>query len=251
MEQLDDPSRISQIRSIISEKPSLKRYYELAYRRYADCLQRCPKSGLALELGSGAGFTKEVLPEIITSDVLPYEGVDQIIDGTRLPFADASLRFIGMHNVFHHIPDVEAFLFEAQRALMPGGRLFIIDQHVGLISKPILSHIHHEPFDVDAKEWSFATTGPLSGANGALAWIVFRRDQERFKKQYHKLKILRYQPHTPLFYWLTGGLKTWNLLPRFLFSTVEIFDQLFLWLSPSLGSFVDIEVEKSGKVWEK
>lgn len=245
MEQIDAPSRINDIRTIISEKPSLKRYYQKIYARYAACLRRCPNSGLALELGSGGGFVKEVLPDIITSDVLAYEGLDQVIDGTQMPFAEASLRFIGMHNVFHHIPDVEAFLFEVQRTLMPGGRLFIVDQHVGLISSPILSHVHHEPFDVDAKQWSFATSGPLSGANGALAWIVFVRDQARFKQLYPQLRIIGYRPHTPLCYWLTGGLKSWNLLPPALISAAEAFDKFLLWISPSFGSFVDIEIEKT------
>lgn len=244
IEHIDDPERVREIKATIAAKPSLRHHYERVYARYAKCLECCPANGLALELGAGAGFTKDVLPEILTSDILPYAGLDCTLDARKLPFADESLRFIGMNNVFHHIPDVEAFLREAQRCLTPGGRLFIIDQHVGLISKPILAHFHHEPFDMESERWQFATTGPLSGANGALAWIVFDRDKARFERYFPFLKIRRYAPNTPLFYWLTGGMKKWNLLPSSIIPFAELLDLGLAKISTRLNSFIDIEIEK-------
>ncbi len=82
---------------------------------------------------------------------------------------------------------------------------------------PILRYAHHEPSDPGAREWRFKTTGPLSGANGALTWIVFRRDRERFERQFPELGLERYEPHTPLRYRL----------------------------SPEYGSFVDVERVRS------
>src|SRR5262249_2507687 len=153
------------------------------YRKYRECMNRCPTQGCALELGSGGGFVKEVIPDIITSDLIPYEGIDRLVDATQLPFPDQSLRIICMLNVFHHIPDVARFFEEGQRCLVPGGKIFIFDQHMGWISGPILRHFHHEPCEPNASDWSFQSTGPLSGANGALAWIVFKRDLDRFQAQ--------------------------------------------------------------------
>lgn len=244
MEPLDDPARMPAVRARIAGKPCLRHYYRQIYRRYAECLGRCPDTGFALELGSGAGFAKDVIPGIITSDVLAHDGVDQTVDATALPFDDGSLRFIGMTNVFHHIADAPAFLGEAQRCLMPGGRLFIVDQHVGPISMPFLSLLHHEPFDRKAAEWGFAATGPLSGANGALPWIVFRRDRPRLDQQFPGLKLRRYQPHSPLFYWLSGGLKSWTLIPETLIPVADALDRMLIRISPELGSFVDIELER-------
>ena len=69
---------------------------------------------------------KDVIPTMITSDVIPYPSLDRVIDATAMPFADAELAAICMHNVFHHIADVESFLAEAARVLKPGGRMLIV-----------------------------------------------------------------------------------------------------------------------------
>ncbi len=243
--ELDDPARINEIRSIICGKVFLRKYYEELYRKFAACLRRCPGEGLAIELGSGGGFLKEVIPDVVTSDFLPYPGVDRPeVDATRMPFGAESLRAILMLNVFHHIPDVGAFLGEAERCLVPGGRLFMIDQHSGWLGRFVYRYAHHEPFDPDAKDWRFATTGPLSGANGALAWIVFQRDLEKFEKRYPRLKLESYRPHSPLRYWLAGGLKKWTLTPGGLFSPLSWLDRVLCGLSKGSGTFVDVEIVK-------
>lgn len=244
MEGLDDPSRIFDIQITINRKRSLRKFYEAAYLRYKRCLSSCPAHGLAIELGSGGGFVKKIIPELIVSDVLPYTGMDVVIDGTRLPFPNNSLKFIGMINVFHHIPDVEKMLAEVQRCLSPGGKMLIIDQHPGYISKPILKNIHHEPFVPEAKEWKFESGGPLSDANGALAWIVFRRDLVKFVNLFSRLRIVSYIPHSPLEYWMTGGLKSWNLIPGWGTPLVRMVDRILLSISRNFASFVDIEVVK-------
>ena len=43
-----------------------------------------------------------------------------------------------------------AFLREAIRCLKPGGRIFMLDQHVNWLSRIVLRYGHHEPFDPDA-----------------------------------------------------------------------------------------------------
>lgn len=239
---LDDPARIEAIRRCIRDKPALERWYRECYGRFADCVARCAGTGPVVELGSGGGFLKEVIPDAVTSDLLPYEGIDRAVDATHLPFADASLRAILMLNVFHHIADAGAFLCEVERCLAPGGRLFMVDQHVGWISGPILRWAHHEPFDARTPDWRFDATGPLSSANGALTWMVFCRDRARFERLYPGLRLERYQPHTPLRYFLAGGLKPWSLLPEAAFGLARAVDRALVWVSPQLGSFVDVEL---------
>lgn len=240
MNELDSPERAGELRKLILGKPGLRRFYENVYAIFAARLAECPREGTALELGSGAGFLKELIPGVVTSDVLPYPGVDQVVDAAALPFPDGSLRAIFMLNVFHHLPDAGAFLREAQRCLLPGGRVVMVDQHPGWISAPVFRHLHHEPFDPRAREWSFATSGPLSGANGALAWIVFRRDHARLGELVPLLRLERYRPAFPLGYWLAGGLKKWSLLPGFLAGFSDRLDGLLLKISPEFGSFAEV-----------
>ena len=242
--ELDDPARVRQLRELLGRKRFLRSLYEDFYRRFAAGLRLCPEKGLILELGSGAGFLKEFIAEVKTTDILPYDGIDLVVDAARMPFEDGSLRAICMLNVFHHLPDVEKFLLEAQRCLAPGGRVLMVDQYPGFISGPIYRHLHHERFDPDAETWSFASSGPLSGANGALAWIVFERDRARREALTPRLRLERYETSLPLSYWLAGGLKSWSLVPNWAAGSVKCLDALLLRLSPRFGSFVEIELVK-------
>ncbi|MBI5629290.1 MAG: class I SAM-dependent methyltransferase [Elusimicrobia bacterium] len=234
------------LRETIRNKKALRAFYEDCYQKFKACLAHCPTEGEALEIGSGGGFCEKVIPGVVTSDFLPYEGVSRVMDARRLEFPNESLRAIFMLNAFHHVCDPGRFLEEAERCLRPGGRLFIIDQHPGILGYPLLRLLHHEGFDAAAREWSFASSGPLSGANGALAWMVFRRDAAKFGERFPKLRIIAYRPHTPLLYWLAGGLKPWCLVPSALLPAAKALDRALLRLSRDCGTFVDIEVAKTG-----
>jgi SAM-dependent methyltransferase len=239
---LDSAERSSDIVHIIKSKPSLLRLYGEYYSKFAAALSRCPESGLALEIGSGMGFSKEYVPSLETSDVIPYPGIEHLVDATKMPFQSSQLRGIFMLNVFHHIPDVGAFLSEASRCLMSGGRIFIIDQHHGWISRWILRYVHHEGYDSKVTDWPFTSEGPLTSANGALAWIVFKRDEAILTEKYPNLKLLYYRTHTPFRYWLAGGLKKWSILPLFLFNFASRLDSLLIHFFPEMGSFVEVEL---------
>jgi SAM-dependent methyltransferase len=241
---LDHPNREKIIKNRILGKKALYKLYREYYLRFADCIERCPHTGSIIEIGSGAGFIKDVVPDVITSDILHFNIVDVVFDARRLPFADGSIKAVFMLNSLHHISDAELFFLELERCLVPEGRVFIIDQYSSWISNLIYRYIHHEPYDPNAPDWKFETTGPLSGANGALCWIVYYRDRKRFQQLYPQLKIIKTEPHTPLRYWIAGGLKWWNLLPGFLF---DLFSQFDHWLArgfPDLCSFVDVEIAK-------
>ena len=241
---IDDPENVYFLRSLIQKKPGLKEFYRRCYLSYQREVAASTPGGKVLEVGSGAGFVKDVIPQTITSDFLQYDGLDMRVDATALPFENNSLSTICMLNVFHHIPDVEKFFHEAQRALLPGGRVVIVDQNPGIFGYPILKYVHHEPFVPQAQTWTFASTGPLSGANGALAWIVFQRDRAKFESMFPDLKIVSYRRHSPLFYWMAGGLKNWSLLPRALFPVVDLVEKFLLFVSPDFGCFVNIVLEK-------
>lgn len=239
---LDSSERYDELRAILKRKLSLRYLYKESYLRFRECLKDCPKEGIVLEIGSGAGFAKEIIPELITSDVIPYSGLDKVVDATSLPFADKSLRAILMYNVLHHIPDAESCFREVSRCLMPGGRLFLVDPYPGWLHKPIMKYVHHEGYDDSTKEWRFQSEGPLSSANGALAWILFYRDLEKFKKMFPDLQIKLNRKHSPLRYWLCGGLKSWNLVPAFLFPAVTMLDETLSKLLPETASFLEIQI---------
>ena len=170
---IDDPRTTDLRRTIIQQKPILRKIYQEWYQLLAGDLPA--GEGQVLELGSGGGFLDQFIPNLITSDMFVLPGIRAVLDGQRMPLPDASLRGIVMTNVFHHIPDVAAFLSEAARTVRTGGVVSMIEPWNNRWSRFVCDRLHHEEFDPDAAQWEFKTQGPLSGSNHALAWIVFQR----------------------------------------------------------------------------
>ena len=77
---LDDPATTAARREVILAKPLLLRFYRDAYRFFVETSREAPP-GLRLEIGSGAGFLKSVMPDAITSDFLSVPGIDLVADG--------------------------------------------------------------------------------------------------------------------------------------------------------------------------
>ena len=78
-----------------------------------------------------------------------------------------------------------------------------------------------------------------------MAWIVFQRDRELFEERFPGLRLATYRLHTPLRYFLAGGLKRWSLLPGWAFPFATDLDHGLARLSPRLASFVDIELVRT------
>ena len=214
---LDDPRTTLLRRQIITAKPFLRRLYTEWYTALTGTLGGRPQ---VLELGSGAGFFKEVCPQVVTSEILLTPGVDLIADACTLPFADASLDAITMTDVFHHIPDVGGFLTEATRCVKPGGKLVMVEPWNTPWSNWVYSHLHPEPF-APAAGWEIPSTGRLSGANGALPWIVFQRDTALFAQRFPRWRMVRIRPMMPFSYLLSGGVSLRAVVPGWLYPAVR------------------------------
>lgn len=240
---LDDPSNIHIIRNIIKRKPFLKKIYESFYQ---DMLQRCltaPPTGDFIEMGSGAGFIKKLAPHVITSDVLPYDGVDLVFSALDIPLKESSVSAFLMIDVLHHIKDSVRFFEEMQRCLKTGGKIVMIEPANTPWSTFIYTRFHHEPFEPSGK-WGFDEGGPLTGANMAIPWIIFFRDTNLFSSEFPQLKVRSIQIHTPFRYLLSGGLSLRQLLPSFLYPMICLIEWLLSPFNRFIGMFMTIELEK-------
>ena len=208
---VDDPRTTRLRRDIIREKLLLRRIYGDWYARVRGSLP--PGAGGVLELGSGAGFLRDVVPEAITSDAVGGADVLLFADGRDLPFAAGDLRAIVLIDVLHHVPDCRRLLAEAARCIRPGGVLVAIEPWVSAWSRFVYSRFHDEPFEPDAPAWEFPPAGPLSGANQALPWIIFQRDRAGFETEFPEWRIERVTPFMPLRYLVSGGVGFRNLVP--------------------------------------
>ncbi len=82
-------------------------------------------------------------------------------------------------------------------------------------SHVVFKNFHHEPFDPEAKDWSLASGGPLSGANGAIPWILLVRDREKFTSRFPELSVEIIRPCLPFRYLVSGGVSMRSLMPGF------------------------------------
>lgn len=212
---IDDPSTTELRVRIIQRKPFLRRIYD---EWYSMLRARIPRGeGLILELGSGAGYFGQFVPDAIQSEVFLCNNIHIVADARQLPFPNGGLKSIVMTDVFHHIPNAEDFLREAVRCLRPEGRILMIEPWVSPWSKLIYTHLHHEPFLPQAAAWEIPASGPLSGANGALPWMVFVRDRERLLSSFPELQIEEIQPMMPFRYLVSGGVAMRTLMPEILY----------------------------------
>lgn len=209
----DDPKTTEFRKQIIQSKPFLKAIYEEWYEMLAAEVPR--GTGGVLELGSGAGFLSNYIPDLITSEVFPCSNVSLILNAQDMPMGDASLRAIVMTDVLHHMPDARRFFAEARRCLRSGGKILMIEPWVTPWSEFVYRRFHSEPFLPEAAEWEFASGGPLTGANGALPWIVFARDRIRFEQGFPDFEIEAIRPFMPFRYLLSGGVSMRSLMPGF------------------------------------
>jgi len=214
---VDDPNTTLLRRRIVQEKKFLNRIYREWYGRIAAKMR--PGSRW-LELGSGAGFFKEVAPSVMTSEVFPTPGVDRVEDACHLQFAADDLDGIVMTDVLHHIPDVAQFFREANRCVKEDGQLLMIEPWNTPWSNWVYQNLHSEPFQPRAG-WTIPSTGPLSGANGALPWILFHRDRGRFEQEFPDWRIESVELLMPFSYLLSGGVSLRALVPGWMYRPIR------------------------------
>jgi SAM-dependent methyltransferase len=231
-------------KSLILNRALLKRAYDDWYGRLLSDARSAPPGGSIVELGSGGSYLKDLEPGIVTSDVVP--GVAQlVVDARTLPFAAESVRALLLTHVFHHIPNVAAFFKEAERTLVPGGVISMIEVAHTPFARFFFSHFHHEPYDDTSAGWAFAQNDSMMDSNQALAWIVFQRDRAEFERRFPNLKIEQLELMPWFTYFASGGLTMRYLVPRFMNPVLIGVESLIRPLAGLFSLYWHIRVRKS------
>lgn len=240
---LDDTSRTLLHGKILQRKTFLKQLYADFYRCFKKSVEPSENRTL-VELGSGGGFIKEIIPDAITSDVLNVDSVDKVFSATDMPFENESIDAFFMFDVLHHITEPRKFFTEADRCLRPAGRIVMIEPANTPWARFIYKNFHHERFDVQG-DWQVDRGGPLTQANGAMPWIIFVRDRAVFEREFPRLKIADIHNHTPLRYLLSGGFSIRQLAPGFLYPAVKMIEYVLTPANNLLGMFMTVILEKA------
>ncbi len=228
------PEFFAQQKALILQRPLLKHCYDDWYARLLADIRSVPNPGARVELGSGGSCLQELDPSVITSDVIA--GVaDRVIDARQLPFADRSLQALVLTHVFHHIPDVEQFFREAQRTLVPGGVITMIEVAHTPFARFFFKNFHHEPYRDDQKDWAFGQSDSMMDSNQALSWMVLVRDRARFEAKFPGLQI-EHLAFTPwITYLISGGVTMRDMIPHCLTGPLLALEWLLRPLRPLLA----------------
>jgi len=244
---LDSPDITALHARIIKSNAFLRLWYRRQYEKYGELSGGCIQ-GTHIEIGSGGGFLREICPGVKTSSLLKedvqkgYAGF--ILDAARMDLADNSVDSFFLLNVLHHLPDPESFFSEAFRTIKKGGFVFCVEPANTLCGRLLYKSFHHENFDEKTPDWRMEMSGHLSGANQALAHIIFERDIAVFKSKFPGFSVQLRGKHTFLSYLVSGGLTYKPFLPAALAPVISKTDDILSPLMPLLGLHMDVLIKK-------
>ena len=244
IEDLDKAESTVLHRNIIKKKVFLHKLYLEYYEIFKENTKDIP-DGFKIEIGSGGGFLKEVINDVITSDVLELPGVDKTFFAEKIPYPDKSIAAFFLLNTLHHLKEPNKFFSEVNRCLKPGAKIIMIEPTNTLFSRLFFKYIHQEEFDSKKEKWIVGGEGRLADANIAMPWIIFIRDREKFLTKYPDLEILQINKHTPFRWFLSGGLSYRQFVPSTSFGFFTNIERLLSPFHNIIGSFMTIVVKKS------
>jgi SAM-dependent methyltransferase len=215
-------------------KPALRKAYGCFYQLLKK--QLANQAGLTVELGSGIGAIKQVVPECITTDLFPNPWLDRTENAYRLSFGDRSVANLILFDVFHHLEFPGEAIKEFERVMAVKGRLILMEPGFGLFGRFIYQKFHHEPLGFDRPvPWDapsgFDPDKPNYYAAQANAWRIFvQRDFNPILSNWGLITVKRL---AALSYVASGGFSGPALYPAWLFPAMHASDG-FLGLFPAI-----------------
>jgi len=228
-------------------KAPLRAIYQGFYRLIKEHL-RSHMCAETVELGSGIGAIKEVIPECVTTDIFPNPWLDRVENAYMLNFADASVGNLILFDVFHHLEFPGTALAEFGRVLRPGGRVVIFEPGLGVLGRFVYNAFHHEPVgEHEAIKW-FAPDGLDLGKAGYYAaqgnaWRVFVRNE--LTQVLDDWIIRAIQPIVSIAYLASGGFSKPSFCPGLTLPLARTLDRFLSCLPQFFATRLLVVLEKT------
>jgi SAM-dependent methyltransferase len=207
-------------------KPVLREIYNAFYHLINQ--NASPNAdGLTVEIGSGIGRLKAVIPHCICTDIFKNPYIDRAENAYTLSFADSSLSNLILFDVFHHLEYPGTALQEFHRVLKPQGRVILFDPAISLLGFLVYGACHKEPINYRKKINWFAPDGfcpERSGyyaAQGNASRIFHSGAYARLLKDWDQTRSIKL---SALSYVASGGYGTLQLYPDSLLPILKIAD---------------------------
>ncbi len=227
---------LAQHRLIWKIKPVLRAVY-LNY--YQKIIFWCRK-GKSLEIGGGSGNLKEFSADVVSTDIIQTSWLDAVADAQALPFSDRTFTNIVMVDVLHHIEQPRLFLGEAERLLVSGGRIIMIEPAITILSYPFYNWLHPEPVILGVDPLAEIEPSPDRDpfdSNQAIPTLLFGKHLDRVTQHFPNLKLKKIEKFDFFAYPMSGGFRRWSLLPEWAVPGILKIEKLISPLIRSWGAF--------------
>ncbi len=204
---------------------------------FARLLAAC-RPGSVLEIGGGSSSLASRSDRVIASDLSWAPWLHLVADAQHLPIADASIDNIAMLDVLHHIAEPARFFSEAVRVLRPQGRIVMIEPAITALSAPFYHFLHPEPVDSAADPLAPAPVNKerdFYDGNQAIPTQLFGRHLLRWQRAYPELQLVDKRFLSLFCYPLSGGYRSWSLVPAWAASPLVAFERR---VEPLLGGWM-------------
>jgi SAM-dependent methyltransferase len=210
-----------------NRKPVLRRAYRDFHRRIAAHIDPS-LSGRIVELGSGIGNIRDVIPAAVRTDRFANPWIDQVENVYDLSFADGALSHLIMFDVFHHLRHPRTALRECRRVLQSNGRVIIFDPYISLAGRLVYGALHHEPIAFDD---AIVPDAPASFSPNSDSYYAAQGNATRvfFQGAHPEVldgwAVVARQRIGAWPYALSGGYSKPQLYPGFLYGALSLLDR--------------------------
>lgn len=227
-------------------KPILRTIYREFHEAIAKQLSELPNP-LVVELGSGIGNIKDVIPHCLRTDLFANPWIDQTENAYELSFPDSTVSDLILFDVFHHLRHPGTALRECWRVLQPGGRLIIFDPFISLLGLIVFGVYHPEPVAWwneivwNAPEGWSAKDSDYYAAQGNATRVFFGRMVKTLLKDWN---IVCRQRLATISWAASGGYSGPQLYPDQLYSQMRKLDGIFDFIPGLFATRTLIVLEK-------
>jgi len=218
-----------------NSKPTLQSAYRDLYRIAATQLSDLSDSKI-VELGSGMGHIREVIPQCVTTELFPFPWIDQIENAYKLSFANESVSDLISTDVFHHLKYPGTALTEFHRVLRTGGRVILLEPCMSLLGLLVYGAFHVEPIAITKKiewlapaDWSPEHLDYYAAQGNATRIFVGKK----YRSQLTEWKSVKTIRLSALTYAASGGYSGPQLYPTGMYALIKSFETI-LNIFPSL-----------------
>ena len=169
-----------------------------------------------VELGSGIGNIKMVIPDCLRTDLFPHPWLDQVENAYKLSFANETVSDLILTDVFHHLKYPGTALKEFHRVLRKGGRVIMLEPCISALGLIVYGLLHVEPIAITKpiqwfapEDWSPENIDYYAAQGNATRIFTGRKFRSQLR-DWQSIKTIRL---SAISYAASGGYSKPQLYP--------------------------------------